>query len=120
MTERLPADVLDDHLRLRARGDLATDLERNYSPSVVLLCDAGVFHGVDAVKTSADRLGLQLPNARFDYLSVQVDGEFGFLKWTAESDRFRVPEGADSYVIRDGRIVMQTIYYRLEPKDGHA
>jgi hypothetical protein len=120
MTDRLPTDVLNDHLQLRASGDLATDLERNYSPSVVLLCELGVFHGVDEVKASAPRLGLQLLNARFDYLSVQVDGEFGFLKWTADSDRCRVPEGADSYVIRDGRIVMQTIHYRLEPKDGHA
>ena len=118
VSSRSAREVLDDHLRLRAEGDLAADLERNYAPHVVLLCEDGAFHGVAAVKHSADELGRQLPNARFTYPSVQVDGEFGFLRWAAESDRFRVPEGADSYVIRDGRIVMQSIYYRLEPADG--
>ena len=115
---RSTTEVLTDHLRLRAEGDVRTDLERNYAPDVVLLCEAGVFRGTVAVRASAHALGLELPNVRFEYRSVQVDGEFGFLRWTAESDRFRVQDGADSYVIRDGRIVMQTIYYHLESADG--
>ena len=113
MAARAAAEVLDDHLQLRAAGELDTDLGRNYSPSLVLLCESGIFHGIESIRKSAQRLGLQLPNARFTYESVQVDGEYGFLKWSAASDRFEVPEGTDSYVIRDGRIVMQSIYYRL-------
>jgi hypothetical protein len=33
--------------------------------------------------------------------------------WKARSERFEVENGADSFVIRRGRIVAQTIFYRL-------
>lgn len=42
-------------------------------------------------------------------------GEVGFLEWTAEADGGRVDDGADSYVIRNGRIVAQTIHYTVTP-----
>jgi len=115
MRERSPDEVLDDHLRLRAAGDLETDLAHNYSPGVVVLCEYGALRGRDAMRKSAADLSHQLPNARFDYKMRVTDGEFGYLLWSAESDGLRVPEGADSYVIRNGRIVMQSIHYRLEP-----
>jgi len=114
MTERTTAEVLDDHLRLRSAGDLETDIERNYAPDVVQLCEGGVLHGLEGVRASAAELARQAPNAHFTYRSVQVEGEFGFLSWSAESDHARIPDGADSYVIRNGRIVMQSIFYRVE------
>jgi hypothetical protein len=120
MPERSPREVLDDHLRLRAEGDVETDLARNYAPDVVVLCSYGALRGLDAMRKSAADLKAQLPNARFDYTLHEVEGEYGYLLWSAESDTCRVPEGADSYVIRDGRIVMQSIYYRLEPGDHPA
>jgi hypothetical protein len=115
MPERSPREVLDDHLRLRAEGDLETDLARNYAPDVVVLCSYGALRGLDAMRRSATDLKEQLPNARFDYKLHEVEGEYCYLLWSAESDTCRVPEGADSYVMRNGRIVMQSIYYRLEP-----
>lgn len=33
-----------------------------------------------------------------------------------ESDKVKVEDGADSYLIRDGRIIAQTIHYRLIEK----
>ncbi len=116
MPKRPPREVLDDHLRLRAAGDIEADLARNYAPDVVLLCECGGLHGLDAMRKSAADLREQLPNARFDYRLNEVEGEYGYLRWSAESDPCRVPDGADSYVIRDGQIVMQSIYYPLEPE----
>lgn len=113
MTTRSPAAVFEAHLRLRAAGDLETDLRENYANDVVLLCSYGVFQGVDAVRQSADRLGLQLPGAHFDYVTRVTHGEYAFLEWKATSDRFRINNGADSFVIRNGRIHMQTIHYTL-------
>ena len=42
-------------------------------------------------------------------------GEVGYLEWTADGPTARVRDGADSFVIRDGRIVAQTIHYTVEP-----
>jgi hypothetical protein len=37
--------------------------------------------------------------------------------WTAISEVGQVRDGADSFVIRDGHIVAQTIHYTIEPFD---
>lgn len=42
-----------------------------------------------------------------------VAGEMAFLEWTAASKKAIVEDGADSYLIRDGRIVAQTIHYTI-------
>jgi hypothetical protein len=117
MAERTTTEVLEDHLRRRSAGDLDGALAHNYAPDIVLLCKEVVFHGTDAVRESAAILGLQMPHSSFDYVSCQTFGEYGYLEWRADSDRVRIDDGADSYVIRDGRIQMQTIHYTPIPKD---
>jgi SnoaL-like domain len=109
-----PADeVFEDHLRLRSLGDVQTDLERNYADDVVVLCELGTLKGRAAIRKSARRLGLQLPDAEFQFPTKLVQGEYAFLVWKTRSERFEVEDGADSFVIRGGRIVVQTIFYRL-------
>jgi hypothetical protein len=110
---RQAREALEDHLRLRSLGDLETDLERNYAADVIVLCELGALKGRAAIRRSACRLGLQLPDAEFQFPTRLVEGEHAFLVWTARSQRFEVEDGADSFVIRDGRIVAQTIFYRL-------
>jgi len=110
---RSTREVFEDHLRLRSQGRVEDDLVRNYADNVALLCEFGPMVGRDSVRKSARRLGLQLPEAEFEFPTKVVDGEYAFLVWTARSQDFAVEHGADSFVIRDGRIVMQTIFYRL-------
>lgn len=110
---RPPDEVFEDHLRLRSRGDLETDLERNYADDIVVLCELGALKGRADIRKSARRLGLQLPDAEFQFPTKLVEGEHAFLVWKARSQRFEVDDGADSFVIRGGRILAQTIFYRL-------
>jgi hypothetical protein len=53
----------------------------------------------------------RMPNSKFP--TKLVEGEHAFLVWKARSERFEVEDGADSLVIRGGRIIAQTIFYRL-------
>jgi hypothetical protein len=39
-----------------------------------------------------------------------------FLEWAYEDDKVRVRDGVDSYLIEDGKIVVQTIHYTVEQK----
>ena len=48
-------------------------------------------------------------------LRLWAEGKYGYLGQSAESEKFLVPDGADSCVTRCSRIVMQSIYYRLGP-----
>jgi hypothetical protein len=115
---RNTTEVFDDHLRLRMAGDLETDLSRKYFENVALLTVNSNAQGHDALRTSAKRLSEQLPNAK-----LRVPGEAGqrtlsALIWRATSDRFSSVDGADAFVIEDGRIQMQKIQYHLIGEDG--
>lgn len=117
LASRSATEVLDDHLALAAAGDWRTDLERNVAPDIVVLTGFGVFEGVDQVRVLAELLDAQLPDATFEYTTVVVRGEMGFLEWHADADGARVRDGADSFLIQNGQIVAQTIHYTVESLD---
>jgi hypothetical protein len=61
----------------------------------------------------------QLPGGRWSYRTVLAEGEMGFLEWSAEADNgARVEDGADSYLVRDGKIRIMTIHYTVLPAGG--
>jgi hypothetical protein len=118
MPERSPRDVFDAHLDNRVRGRLDADLDENYADDVVLLTQNSQVRGKDGMRVSADRLASQLPDAQFVFEAKKVEGPYAFLVWRARSPTHRVECGADGFLIRDGRIAMQTIHYRLLHADG--
>ncbi len=112
--QRTAREVLDDHLRLANGWAFEEDLARNFSDDIVLLTGYGIFRGVEGVREKVRLLGEQLPGGRWNYRTIMAEGEMGFLEWTAEADNgARVEDGADSYLIRDGRIRAMTIHYTV-------
>lgn len=110
---RTTRQVLEDHLRRRAEGRLREDLDEDYAEDVVLLCEHKPLVGRDAVRESAARLQLQMPGGQFEFISLHVHGEYAFLRWRGESRDVRLENGADTFVVRGGRIVMQSVYYTV-------
>jgi hypothetical protein len=108
-------EVFRSHLALRLAGCTEEDIARNYAEDVVMLFADGARKGRRAVCEGAGQLAKQLPNARFEILSEVVEGPYAFLHWRAKADGCEAVDGADSFVIRDGRIVMQSVFYRLKP-----
>jgi len=117
--DRTAAEVFADHLQLRVAGKLEEDLRRNYSEQVVLLTVNSNGSGHDAIRESAARLREQLPGAEFTFQARQVHGPYALLVWSAVSERFSAVDGADTFVIRDGKIVLQSIHYSLREQVGH-
>jgi SnoaL-like domain len=118
-------EVLDDHLTLAENwgGELGfergldEDLRRNTSEDIVILINRGTFHGHEGVRQLARMLGEELPEHNsFEYTYRAVEGRMAFLEWAYEDDKVRVRDGADSYLIEDGKIVAQTIHYTVEQK----
>jgi hypothetical protein len=113
--QRSTQEVLDDHLSTSFNGNVEDDLARNYAEDVVVVSNWGVEHGHDGMRRTAALLQSQLPECTFAYTLRLVAGEVGMLEWTGHSPAGSVRDGVDSYVIRDGRIVAQTIHYTLTP-----
>ncbi|NIP54903.1 MAG: nuclear transport factor 2 family protein [Phycisphaerae bacterium] len=114
--QRTAREVLDDHLNLAMTWDFETDLARNFAENIVLLTGYGIFHGLDGVKEKVQLLNEHLPGGKWVYTNIMAEGEMGFLEWTAEAENgARVEDGADSYLIRNGRIHAMTIHYTVLP-----
>ena len=111
--KRTAEKVLEDHLHQSKHGSVEEDLARNYAEDVVLLTGRGVYRGHEGARRLNQMLQDELPKASYDYKTVLVDGAVGFLEWSARSKHARVDDGADSFVIRDGRIIAQTIHYTV-------
>lgn len=110
---RSTREVIDDHLQLAAAGEWRTDIERNVADDVVVLTGFGVFEGLDDVRILAELLAAQLPEATFEYRTVLTRDDVAFLEWDADAHGARVRDGVDTFVVRDGRIVTQTIHYTV-------
>ncbi|MGB3643549.1 MAG: nuclear transport factor 2 family protein [Mesorhizobium sp.] len=105
--------VFEDHLEKRRRGLLEEDLAANYAEDVVLLTVNSNGVGHDAIRHSAARLDDQMPTPKFEFVAQQVNGRFALLIWRGYSSREGAIDGADTFVIENGLIRLQTIHYRL-------
>lgn len=112
-TARSTREVLDDHLRCRQDNDLEGDLARNYAPDVVVLTATGKRCGHDAVREFSAMLRAHVPSD-YEFPIILVEGPYAFIEWRAREPGRSVEDGADSFVVRDDRIVLQTIHYTLQ------
>ena len=127
LSKRSAQEVLDDHLSLTERFGaeenwqriVEEDIRRNVSEDIVILINrgVGVFRGHDGVRQLARMLGEELPEQRaFEYTYRAIEGRMAFLEWAYEDANVKVRDGADSYLIEEGKIVAQTIHYTVEQK----
>lgn len=100
-------------------GDTEGDIERNYADDVVLLTGVGVLRGHGGVRESRAILAEDLPGGDFEYLTRLCHDEYAFLEWRGQSPDIHIEDGADSFVLRDGRIVMQSIHYTVRHRTGY-
>lgn len=115
---RTTTEVFEDHLHKRLKGEVEEDISTNFSPDIIVLTGTGAFHGHEGIRESAQQLAANLGSATFEYRHTLIEGEYAFLEWTANAKGKKVGDGADSFVIRDGRIVFQSIHYSVDEQGG--
>ena len=111
--DRISRDVFNDHLDLSQKGRFEEDIVKNFSQDCVVLTNRGYYRGHAGLMELARILKQELPNAEFKYINRLVEGRFALLEWTADCGNVAVHDGADSFVIENGKIVAQTIHYTL-------
>ncbi len=116
MRQRSTIEVFEDHLALAQEGELEADLIRNVATDIVLLTTYGVFRGYEGVRKAAALLDEQIGRTKYTYRTRLVHGDHAFLEWSAHSEVASIEDGADSYLIRDGRIQSMTIHYTVRAR----
>jgi hypothetical protein len=100
LSARTPREVIDDHLRLRAAGDLdASQVARAHY----------------GVRSRARKLARYTGHEEFHYDTVVTDGDVGFLEWSAGApDGPHIRDGADSSWFATGGSSRRRSTTRLE------
>jgi hypothetical protein len=114
--QRSTEEVFEDHLDLRqgSHDRVEEDIRRNFSDNVIVVTNFGTFEGKDGVRHTSGLLKVQLPSACYEYRKKLVRGKVAILEWTGRCGNTLVDDGSDTFVIENGLITVQTIYYTVK------
>jgi len=104
-------------LRSFGEGDLAGILS-DYAPGAILFTRDGPLKGAEAMKplfqALIDEFGK--PGARFSLARQSIEGDYAYILWTAETADNVYELATDTFVVRDGKITVQSFAGKIIPK----
>jgi ketosteroid isomerase-like protein len=109
--------VLEHHMTAVDDGKIDAILS-DYAEDAVLLTPKGARRGHAEIRPVLEWLlaNIFTKGANFTMIQEAVEGEIAYIVWSAESERYRVPLATDTYLVRDGKIVVQTFAAKPEAK----
>lgn len=111
-------EVFDHHIRALGAGEI-DDLLSDYTDDSVVIGPDGVTRGLPAIRAMFDNFlsGLLKPGTYdFSLDKLHVDGDIAFVLWHAKCAGADITFAADTFVIRNGKIAVQTFGPKLEPR----
>ena len=114
---RSTKDVVDNHLKCFGEGDLKGILS-DYAPGAVLFTPDGPLRGADAMRPLYQAMIAEFgkPGAVFSMKQQSVEGDYAYILWTAETADNVYEMATDTFVVRDGKIVVQSFACKITPK----
>jgi ketosteroid isomerase-like protein len=109
-------EVLDRHLRSFGEHDLKGILS-DYAPDAIFFTPEGPLKG-DTMKLFFQALLAEFgkPGAAFSLKHQSLEGDYGYILWTAETADNVYGLGTDTFIVQDGKIVVQTFAGEITPK----
>jgi hypothetical protein len=113
---RTAAEVLDSHRALLAAGDVETDVACNYAEDAVVISDQGVDGGRDAIFVSLSGLvaafGGIMPTVTEQVVvpAFREGIDMVRIRFTLSTPCIDIPDGTDTYLIKNGQIHAQTAH----------
>ena len=110
-------EVLDRHLTSFAELDLA-GIMADYAPDAVLFTADGPLRGPGAIRPLFVAMLAEFgqPGATFTLQRAHVDGDLAFIVWSAATADNVYEFATDTFVVRDGRIAVQSFAAKAVPR----
>lgn len=110
-------DVIDHHLKAFGERDIEGVLS-DYGSGAVLFTANGPLRGPDAMRPLFQAFFAEFakPGSTFTMKQNIVDGDYGYILWSAETADNVYEMGTDTFVVRDGKIVAQSFTGNITPK----
>ena len=114
---RSTQDVLNHHLASFAASNLEDTLA-DYSEESVLLTADGAIRGLGDIEAFFVGAYAEFgqPGTAFTMRQMLVEGDCAFIVWEAETSANAYEFANDTFVVRDGRIAVQTFAAKVTPK----
>ena len=112
---RTPQEVFAHHAEVLIAGDLEGIIS-DYADDAVFITPAGTLRGKDGVREGFTQLLSDVPNAEWAVPTQIFEGDVLFIEWSADAASTRVEDGIDTFVFRDGEIIVQTVRYTVQQK----
>lgn len=111
------SEVLDRHLKSFAEGDVDGILA-DYSSDAVLFIPSGPLIGPEAIKPLFQTLVAEFakPRSSFKMQQRHIAGEHAYILWNAETAENSYEFATDTFVVRNGKIVAQSLAAKIVPK----
>ncbi|HXA35845.1 MAG TPA: nuclear transport factor 2 family protein, partial [Steroidobacteraceae bacterium] len=116
-------EVVEGHLKCFGDGDLA-GLLADYVPETVVFRPNG-FGGPGTVAKGPAELRAVFsivlpefarPGTRFEMRQQAVEGDYAYIVWEAETAQNVYELGSDTFIVKDGKIIAQSIAAKIVPK----
>ena len=110
-------DVVDHHLKSFGEGDL-NGILFDYAPDAVLFTPNGPLRGADAMRPLFQAMIAEFgkPGAVFSMKQQSVEGDYAYILWSAETADNVYELGTDTFVVQNGKIVVQSFTGKITPK----
>ena len=111
--------VINHHLERFAALDLDLQgLLTDYAPDAVMIVPTGLLRGVYEIAPLFQNLTAEFakPGATFDLQQQVIEGDVGYIWWTAETPDNSYELGTDTFFVRHGKIAVQTFGSKRRPK----
>ena len=110
---RTPQEIFAHHAEVLIAGDLE-GIVSDYADDAVFITPNGVLRGKDGVREGFTKLLEDVPSADWAVPTQIFEGDVLFIEWSAKAANTFVEDGIDTFVFRDGEIVVQTVRYTLQ------
>lgn len=111
-------DVLNHHLGSFGAGDVEETM-KDYTEESVLITGEATLKGLAQLRAffTEGYAGLFRPGTfEFTMDRMDVSGDVALIVWHTKGDSADIPLGTDTFVMRDGKIAVQTLVLSVEPK----
>lgn len=110
--------VLNHHLDALRSGD-PDELAKDYGADSVLISPEGQIVGGAAIRAAfGEFLSGPFNPETFEFTidATEINGEVAYIVWHGSTATHHIPLGTDTFVLRDGKIAMQTFAAHMVEK----
>ena len=109
--------TLNHHLQSFGSANI-DELVSDYTEESFILIENNKISGLDNIRAFFDDFisNSLPPGSSFEMKHMQVIDDIAFIVWEASTDKLDFKLGTDTFVIKDGKILQQTIAALVEPK----